>query len=230
MKLSQSIIKDVINGCCKYFFQLRYVENVKTEPSKVMFDGLYFESELIGSSREGKIEYPLLKTGKISKAQEDIDKVIVLAKKVLKNSGIEIENVQLEIQDENYIGHVDFMSDKIYEVKFTGETYDRWHKSFIYELYETMDIQARHYQKIERNKKDAAFLIFSAHGWFRYILFPYYDEAIEKHDERIELTKERIKNLDEPTANKCAMCRYNEICTNRIMKFDIEDINNLILL
>ena len=75
--------------------------------------GLYFESELLGSSRDGKIEYPTLKSGKPSKAQQDVDAIVELARDVLENSGIKIENVQAVLKNDQYIGHADFISDKI---------------------------------------------------------------------------------------------------------------------
>lgn len=232
MKLSQSLIKDVLNGCCRHYYQLKYVENVKTEPTKAMFDGLYFESALLGTARDGVIEYPPLKNGGKSKGQKDIDEIIDLARSVLENSGIEIKNVQERIESDDLQGHIDFRNDKIYDVKFTGETFDRWNKSFQWELHETMDIQARHYQTIMYSKGfayDVAFLIFSSHGWFRYILFPFDSDRLEDHKIRIEAARERLTELEEPTALMCSNCRLNKICKNRVMRFEIENIDEIIL-
>ena len=86
MKISQSLIKDVKKYQCSEFINLRYKERVQTSPSTPMMQGLYFESELIGSARGGKYEMPLLKSGKPSKAQLDVDAVIARAFKVLEKS------------------------------------------------------------------------------------------------------------------------------------------------
>jgi hypothetical protein len=226
MKISQSLLKDVLNGCCKHYFKMKYVDCIKIEPTTAMMKGLYFESELIGSARGGKFEYPKLQSGKKSKAEQDIDEIVNLAKEVIQNSGIKIDNVQNVLETDEFIGHVDFLSDKIYDVKFTGETFDRWNKSFIYNLKETMNIQARHYQLMKPGF-DFVFLIFSEHSWFRAILYPYDENAIIEHEEKIRVAKERMKELEEPTSNKCAECRFNLICKNRVKIFEIEDINNL---
>ena len=59
MKISQSLIKDVKKYQCSEFIKLRYEEGVKYEVSNALEDGLYFESELIGSARGGKFKLPV---------------------------------------------------------------------------------------------------------------------------------------------------------------------------
>lgn len=234
MKISQSIIKDVINGCCKHYFKLKYIDNIKIKQTQPMMQGSYFESELLGTSRDGKFIPHTKKNGDKYQWVIDVDNIIELAKKVFENSGIKINNVQKVIETDNLIGHIDFESDLLYDIKFTGESFDRWNNNFQYELYETMDIQSRHYQKLlfdsEGLKKDFMFLIFSIHGWFRAILFPFEEQALIRHDERIDTTNNRINELEEPTSLKCSECCFNNICENRVMTFDVENINDLILI
>ena len=96
MKISQSLIKDVKKYQCSEFIKLRYEEGVRTEPSAAMKAGLYFESELIGSARGGKYEMPLLKSGKPSKAQLDVDVVVERAKTVLEKANIVVRGSSLQ--------------------------------------------------------------------------------------------------------------------------------------
>jgi len=227
-KISQSQIKDVLQGCCKHYYKKKYVDYVETEPTTAMMKGLYFESALLGASRGGYYEYPKLKNGNKSKAEQDIDAIVDLAREVLENSGITIDRVQECIETDDLIGHIDFASDKIYDVKYTGLDYDKWDREFIYRLNVDFEIQARHYQMIDGTGKDFVFLIFSEHGWFRAIVYPYTDNAIVQHQDYIDRFRELVTDLPEPTSAKCAGCPFKDSCEFRVKKFDFEIIHDIV--
>ena len=59
MKTTQSLIKDILpEDFCPHYIHLKYNEGIRTEPTESMENGLFFESELLGSARGGKFELP----------------------------------------------------------------------------------------------------------------------------------------------------------------------------
>ena len=222
MKISQSLIKDVKKYQCSEFINLRYKERVQTSPSTPMMQGLYFESELIGSARGGKYEMPLLKSGKPSKAQLDVDAVIARAFKVLEKSNIVVQDIQVYKENGNASGHIDFIgtingNKAIFDVKFTGLALSRWESEMKYGgTAESFDIQSSHYQKLyEDEKLDFYFLVFSSAGWDKIYLKPFSQESIKEAEDRINETSLDLLGEMKADSNTCNICPLNDVCKVR---------------
>ena len=232
MKISQSLIKDVKQFNCSELIKLKYQNFTETEPTKAMMSGLYFESELIGSARGGKFEYPLLKNGKKSKAQTDIDVVIKKAKEVFKAMNIEVSKVQYQPKREFIIGAIDFIGTiesvkAIFDVKYTGLSFEQYERELKYSpLRENLEIQASHYQKmLEEEELDFYFLVFSEKGWHRVFKQSYSQEVNEIATERIIDTMQKLEVLETQKDNRiCAKCRLNDVCTKQVLTAKIEEL------
>ena len=130
MKISQSILRDLVGDYCPQFIKLRHIDKIQTEPTQAMKNGLAFESKLIGASRDGEYEMAKKKNGEKYAAELEVDRVVDYARAVLNEAVIRIDTVQVAVErtindDLIATGHVDaFGSIKnkpiIIDVKFTG--------------------------------------------------------------------------------------------------------------
>lgn len=102
MKISQSIIKEVLAyGLCPKKFKAYYLDNdYEREPSVAMFNGIYFEYEVLGNlPKSGEVPvYPLNKKGKYPVAKTRIDEQIKNFPKIMAKEGIQVlggvENIE----------------------------------------------------------------------------------------------------------------------------------------
>lgn len=232
MKISQSLIKDIVpEGFCPHYIHLKYKVGVKTEPSEAMENGLFFESELLGSARGGKYELPKMKSGKPYKRELDIIENVNYAKHVFEQLKIKVDEVQPYKEKENRSGHFDFVGNMgnariIGDVKWTGMAKDKFERELKYNLLESYKTQARHYQSILPGL-DFYFFIFGKSGWSKIIRFAWNESEVNEHLEIVELAEVKYNTLQdyevEPTYNKCNACRLKDNCKLAIDIPTIED-------
>lgn len=223
--ITQSLIKDMIGEYCNYYLKLKYIDNIETEPTKAMMDGLAFETKLIGSSRGGAFEYPKLKNGGISKAEKEIDEVVILAKKVLKNLNIKIVDVQVTKTKDDRSGTIDAIIEvnkkrAIADVKYTGLSFAQYEKELTWSpLASNYKLQARQYQSLFDEYYQFIFLVFSAKGWARVFVVDNNKDEIDEHKNLATLKLKEFNNLDleQPTtdSNICNICKLNNVCKKR---------------
>jgi hypothetical protein len=235
-KISQSLLKDMLGDYCEYYLKLKYIDGIETEPTIAMMGGLAFESKLIGSARGGVFEYPKLKNGNISKKEKDIDKVVIFAEKVLKEMNIKIGDVQVEMVKDNRIGHIDAESSinsKLFllDVKYTGLSYAQYQKELQWSsLSSSLIIQAKQYQSLYSKPLTFVFAVFSEKLWTRFFEVTFVKEDIEDHINLCDLKLNEFNNLKftpAEDANKCAVCRLNNICEKICYKPKIETLINI---
>ncbi len=234
--ISQSLLKDLQGEYCEYYIKLKYIDDVQTEPTAAMKGGLAFESKLLGSARGGVYEYPKLKNGGVSKAEKDIDEVVLFAKKVFKEMNIEIDAVQVEKQLNNRIGHIDAESTVnkrkfILDVKFTGLSYAQFQKELQWSnLAAGYQTQAKQYQSLYDEPMAFVFAVFSSKMWTRFFEVPYDGESIIEHKNLCTYKLSEFNNLSfKPSgdANKCAVCPLNNICEKVCYRPKLELLINI---
>ena len=165
---------------------------------------------------------PLLKSGKPSKAQLDVDLVVERAKTVLEKANIVVQEVQVYKENGNSSGHIDFIgtingNKAIFDVKFTGLALSRWESEMKYGgTAESFEIQSSHYQKLyEDEKLDFYFLVFSSVGWDKFYLKPFSQEAMEEATDRINETTLDLLGSMKADSNTCNICPLNDVCKVR---------------
>ena len=232
MKTSQSLIKDIYPvDFCPHYIHLKYVVGLRTEPTEAMENGLFFESELLGSARDGKYELPKQKNGKPYKRELDILENVKYAKQIFKELNVTIESVQPKIEMDNRSGSFDALGsiggeNAIIDVKWTGMANDKFLRELRYGLLDEYEIQARHYQSIK--PIDFYFMIFGKSNWCEMIRFRYDEEAVQEHiTEFSDVATAKFENLQsyEFNANfdKCQKCRLKDLCKKKITKPEIKD-------
>ena len=234
MKTSQSLIKDILpEDFCPHYIHLKYKVGLRTEPTEAMENGLFFESELLGSARGGKFELPKNKQGKPYKRELDILENVEYAKAKMDKLKIEIEHVQPHLANEDRAGHFDALGTinvvpAIFDVKWTGMSQQQYAREMKYgTLIEEYRTQARHYQSIDPNK-DFYFLIFGKSNWCKVIRFAWNSEAVAHHVEtKSDIAQVKFENLEDyetnPEYSKCEGCRLREQCKLRQHTPNIED-------
>ena len=238
MKISQSLLKDITGQYCPYFIKMKYIDGIETEPTPAMENGLYFESQLLGSSRGGKFELPLLKNGKPSKRQTDIDEVVKYAKYVFEAVGVAISDVQIKMDNGILTGTIDALAQNkagnriIIDVKYTGLSFEQYQKEIMWSaLGSSYRLQGRHYQLLEGNKLPSFFFVFSSKGWCRIFQLEYNEQAIDEHYERCLAAVEELNDMDmEQTiddANACNVCGLKDLCNKRKVVPEVEDLTLL---
>ena len=233
MKTTQSLIKDIIpEDFCTHYIHLKYVVGSRTEPSEAMENGLFFESELLGSARGGKFELPKKSNGEPYKRELDILENVEYAKEIFKELDIKIDSVQPHIKHEDRSGHLDALGTiknvpAIFDVKWTGMAKDKFIRELRYNLLTDYEIQARHYQSLDI-ESDFYFLIFGKSNWCEVIRFSYNEEDVNTHIlELSNVAGAKFENLQDYEFNtnfdKCQKCRLNQICKKKITKPEIKD-------
>ena len=229
MKISQSLIKDILPfDFCPHYIHLKYNVGLNTPPTEAMENGLFFESELLGSARGGKFELPKKSNGDPYKRELDILENVAFAKDIFTKLNIDVKEVQPHKKRDNRSGHFDFTTNKIIgDVKWTGMSKDKFLREFKYKLKYDYKIQANHYQSIEPNK-DFIFFIFGKSNWFEAIRFRYDQDEINEHIINFsDVAQEKYNNLKEyeinPTFDNCNSCRLKEHCKKRNTIPEIKD-------
>lgn len=229
IQISQSIIKEVEKDSCKLALK-KYIDRVAVPPSEAMLSGLYFEHHLIGATRDGKTpEFKPLKNGNKPKAQLDLDLLVENSRRVFIENNIEIHEQQPEYKFQDVVAHLDAVGvidgEKcIIDVKWTATKEDQRYNGGWADVMIKEDalIQAVHYVYTylmsEGKKLPFYFLVFGKSGWIKKIRLDIDDEKLQKHEERINETREflqdQIKNNFKHEANysTCLNCRYKESC------------------
>ena len=228
MKTTQSLIKDILpEDFCPHYIHLKYNVGARTEPTDAMENGLFFESELLGSARGGKFEMPKNKKGEPYKRELDILENVEYAKSIFKELNIKIDSVQPRVEQYNRAGHLDALGTidgkpVIIDVKWTGMAKDKFTREYRYNLKTDYEIQARHYQSLGK-ELDFVFLIFGKSNWFEGIVFPYEQEEVEKHiTEYSDVATAKYDNLESydfnPNFDKCQNCRLKDLCKKKTTK------------
>ena len=239
MKVSQSLIKDILPvDFCSHFIHLRYVEGSKTAPSTAMENGLFFESELLGSARGGKFELPRKKNGEPYKRETDLLENVEYAKAIFEELNVKIDEVQPYKEKDGRSGHLDAKGSvkgnkAIIDVKWTGESRVRWWSTFHKMWKEHFNIQSRHYQSLMDDELDFYFFIFGASNWCEVIHIKYDKEAVIHHIENVsDIAKYKFENLQDyeftATFNKCNECKLNKICQKKIVIPEILEWHDLV--
>ncbi len=241
IKISQSLLKDMITDVCPHFIKLKYFDKVETEATAAMTKGLLFETLLLGASRGGSYEMPLLKSKKQSAAEIAVRETVKYAKKVLKESEIVFDpkSTQTEWITKDCIGHIDCLgvlnkTEIIGDVKFTAFNAAQYTKELRWSpLSDNFLTQARHYQMLDKKKRNFLFTVFSEKGWSRFFGVIYDEERIRVHRERVLTVKKRIEEMEKnnfksnPTSLQCNVCQLNDICTKRNFVPEIENLIEL---
>ena len=241
IKISQSLLKDMIQDVCPEFIRLKYFEKIETPATPAMQKGLLFETLLLGASRGGAYEMPQLKSGKPSAAELSVQKTVGFAKSVLENADIKFdpETTQTEWEDKDCIAHIDCLGTFknkgiIGDVKFTGFTAAQYTKELRWSpLSDNFLTQARHYQMMDTKRRNFLFTVFSEKGWVRFFGVIYDEERVNVHRERVMAVKSRVKEMEKnkfkstPKALQCNVCPLNEICKKRNYVPEIENLIEL---
>ena len=234
MKTTQSLIKDILpEDFCPHYIHLKYSVGLRTEPTESMENGLFFESELLGSARGGKFELPKNKQGKPYKRELDILENVDYAKGKMKALEIVIEHVQPHLSNEDRSGHFDALgtikgTSAIFDVKWTGMSQQQYERELKYgTLIDDYRTQARHYQSIDPNK-DFYFLVFGKSNWCKVMRFHYNADAVTHHVEtKSDVATVKFENLKDyeikPDYKQCEGCRLREQCEKREHLPNIED-------
>ena len=210
------MIKDMEGDFCPHMIHLKYNLNCRTEPTEAMENGLFFESELLGSARGGKFELPKNKQGKPYKRELDILENVKYAKSIFQKHNVKIQEVQPYYERNNAAGHLDAIANiGIIDVKWTGMAKDKFIRELQYGMIESYEIQARQYQYIY--PADFYFYIFGKSNWCKIIKFPYDEQKVKEHYENnIHPTELKLKSIDtfeiEPSYDQCEGCRVKDFC------------------
>ena len=227
MKTTQSLIKDIMpEDFCPHYIHLKYVEGLRTEPTKAMQCGLLFESELLGSARGGKYEMPKLKSGKPSADEIAVLNNVSYAKNIFDKIGVKILKVQPFVELDDRSGHLDAIAELygkrvILDVKWTGMSNEQYKRELRYGTMESYLTQARHYQSIIAT--DFYFLVFGKSNWCEIIYIPYDEQAVAEHvNEYSDVATAKFENLDNyefnATFDKCNQCRLKDLCKKKVEK------------
>lgn len=233
--ISQSLIKDVLpQSACPKQIGHKYIEGQRTPPSELMLRGQYFEHHLIGATRGGEVpELTKLKKGGKSQAEKDLEELITYARIILDAMKLDVSKgeSQVEIQVDGLEGHIDHINTDIqnparkaiYDVKYTETKYDdRWNGWADFESLTDAKIQAAQYVKLYHAMHGQYipyyFLIFGKSFWCRIIKVVVTAAGMAIHNNRIDITKERMMQWNEegwpakPEFYKCLKCHFSDKC------------------
>jgi len=228
--ISQSLIKEIWSESpCDYRIKLM-LNGEQSEPSLSMLYGLYFEHHLIGGTRDGsEPKLPTLKSGKLTKAQEDLDALVVQAKNAMDGHNIVIEECQPFYKWEDVSGHLDFVGTfddekAIFDVKWTAtkET-DRFHGWGDISNKFSAKLQATHYVYLYMMCKGKHvpfyFLIFGNSGWMKFAKFEISAHELKEHEKTISIAQNKLFDMElngfnpSPHRNKCRSCYFKNSCS-----------------
>lgn len=249
MRISQSLIKEVLkqDHCPKQIYY-SFVEGKEliNDPSNNMISGRYFESELLGSCRNGEKEEAKLKSnGEKYQFYVDVDKNVIFAKDIFQKLGIDIEKgeSQVDLKSDLLSAAIDHVNNDLidptkkanYDLKWTATAEDdRWNGWGDPETKEDAKIQATHYTLVAyelfNEWRPFYFLVFGKTNWVKIIQFKITEEALNVHKDRISHTANVIRNYAENnykgngSFNKCQSCPFHSFCEDRKVNPEIETI------
>lgn len=236
MKISQSFIKDYHSNECKYFVKQKYVDQnpLCESVTDAMLKGQYFEQQLIGRNRSGKVvEMPKGAKGQLLADEIRLNELAEAGKLLMQKMGIEIVEVQKTIEHEDLVGHLDI--DATYkgrrvtiDVKYTDTKIDdRWNG---WADIENKDhLQPVHYTYLEYKKtgefKPFYYLIFGKSGWVRFVQVAIGKERFASHEYSLSVFRDTIKREKwqaAPEFNRCLECPLLNFCQHAAKTPQIE--------
>jgi hypothetical protein len=236
--ISQSLIRDMLSpkGYCGYYLNEVYNNGFRTEPTPAMLQGLVFEQEILGSTRDGEhVEMPKSmakgKEGSILKAEIELFRIIRYAKSILEANEILFTDHQIHMINENRHGHIDAVGTYhgqpyIFDLKFTGMAYSSWQKEYQFgNTSANFRLQGLHYQSISE-PLPFMFLVFGD-GWSRFMELPYEADDIEHHCEVATEALDTFNEMDyRPTTDSrlCFECPMSETCPVKNSQIQIEQL------
>ena len=238
--ISQSAIRTFNDpDYCDILWEESYLNGWRSYPSKAMLHGLYFEQYVIGSTRGGEVyELPKLKSGKPSKEQTDLDKLIESAKKTIDNLGIKILEVQPEWKHDDIIGHPDALIEingdrAIMDLKYTGTREDEscrwnpyaWGKDLELKDYSQAVHYVEMYYRMHGEYLPFFYLVFGKSGWVKFISIDITEQTLDDYRDTIKRFRADLSDFTpKPSTdyNKCEKCPLQ--CSKRADKPNIINI------
>ncbi len=238
--ISQSVLRDWNNpSFCKVLWYERYVNGLTIEPSDSMKNGLIFESKLLGKSRNDVVwEFPKLKSGEKSKAEQDIDAIVEKAKDLFKR----LELVPIEVQPawhhDNLLAHPDLicisvLADKaIVDVKYCGfSDTDRFNPYFNLDNVDTLQPLHYSYMYYLMNNEWLPFFyfVFFKNGGVKIIDVKITVSGIDSHKVMINQFRKDMKHFDVDSFygtsyNQCIKCPLFQTCEKRAKVPAVEEM------
>ena len=243
--ISQSLIKDYVNEWnCKLRVYKEYWQGIKTPSSLSMQYGLLFETLLIGESRGGAYngeDIPKLKSGAMSKPEQDVRKLAVESKQIMNDMGIKCIDVQPEWKTDTLIGHPDLVAEYegkkiLIDIKFTQTKEDdncKWNPYAWGGDLSTKDYtQAKHYvymaKEILNEKLPFYYLIFGKSGWVKFLEIEISKSTLDAHAHLLKhLQEDLVDFVGYPTDNPklCKSCPHLNTCESATLLPKIEKIS-----
>lgn len=244
-KISQSLIKQYLkDGTCEILLKKSYTSGksyyYREEVSDIMVDGLFFEQELIGLTRDGEqITLPKSRAkgreGSNLKRENDLLWVIEQSKQIIKDLNIDFIDVQPEWKHGDLIAHPDLLayfqnSKSIFDIKYTATREDDKFNGWG-DVDEMDHTQAIHYvymhYLIFGEWIPFYYLVFGKSGWVRLIKVIVHKYKIEAHRQGIDMVRSFMKKLKPKPINeynKCRMCPIKNKCEHALTLPQIETV------
>jgi hypothetical protein len=235
--ISQSLIRDMLKpeGFCGYYLNEVYNEGFRTSPTEAMVNGLFFEQDILGRTRDGElVELPKSKTnGAKLKREIDLEFDIKFARSVLEKNKILFDEKQVYYETPFMHGHLDAVGTYtgkryIFDLKWTGMSFDQWEREWKWsDISAHFKLQARQYQAIYPDALPFMFLVFGS-DWCRFFEIAYEPEEVAHHTDIAAEALKTFNTLDfraTTDSRLCFDCRLKNICPVRNWDINIEEID-----
>lgn len=178
--------------------------------------------------------------------QVKLDQIIEIAKLVLYHMGLDITKgeKQFFVKAENLSGHLDWVFDDIkdpsvqaiYDVKFTETKLDDWRNGWGEpETKDDAKIQATHYVLTYFKKYGVYppfyFIVFGVDGWIKFLRYRITPTGLQQHVVLASTVQDMVNDFIKndwparPLFNRCLFCDFSEVCTERSVLPEIEEID-----
>jgi hypothetical protein len=239
LQISQSALRDFYNpACCRLFWQEKYLNGFKTEPTDAMKAGLVFESKLLTKSRDGQVwDYPKLKSGEPSKAETDLNLLVDKAKELFTHLQIDPLEIQPVWEVTDLLAHPDLVCSSvlapkaIVDVKYCGyNDNDRFSPWFDLEKVDTL--QAVHYtymyNLLYNEWVPFFYFVFFKNGGVRLFDVKLTVSAVDAHKALLNQFRQDVAKLNTEsvatTFSQCVRCPLYSTCGIRVNVPKTEEI------
>ena len=239
IQISQSALRDFYNpACCRLFWQEKYLNGFRTEPTDAMKAGLVFESKLLTKSRDGQVwEYPKLKNGEPSKAESDLNVLVEKARELFTHIQIEPLEIQPVWEVDDLLAHPDLVCASvlapkaIVDVKYCGyadtDRFNGW-----FDLEKVDKLQAVHYVYMHYLRFNEwvpfFYMIFFKNGGVKLIDVKLTVAAVDAHKALLNQFRQDVAILDtgtvDSTFSQCVRCPLNTNCAKRVLVPIMEEL------
>lgn len=189
---------------------------------------------------------PDMTAGTPSAPQLKVDMVVSIAKKVLKEMGLDTENgeKQVKVCTKKKSGHLDWVTNDLQEparkciidVKYTQTQQDDWRNGWgDISTKEEAKIQASHYASIYFEKYGEwvpfYFFIFGESGWIKIIQMVMTEQGLAMYNVAVQQAEELLQKFvatnwkARPEFNRCLSCPFYEICPEKALLPTIEEFS-----